>query len=108
VIVAPIDKDSIYKKFYYVKKPNETPLSFSEQFGAFCDGSFREAYLHGRDFYEGFSQSIRNIVRLNDELKGVVSFIPYDEMTIVLKPYYDKNYKNVTTKLFAESDECEL
>jgi hypothetical protein len=108
VIVAPIDKDSIYKKFYYVKKPNETPLSFPEQFGAFCDGSFREAYLHGRDFYEGFSQSIRNIVRLNDELKGVVSFIPYDEMTIVLKPYYDKNYKNVTPKLFAESDECEL
>jgi len=102
-IVAPIEIDSILKKFYYVKKPNETPLSVGEQFGAYTDGAFREAYLHGRNYYETFQQSMRNIVAKNPELKYAVDFIPYEEMTKILKPYYMEDYVNDNKKLFAES-----
>jgi hypothetical protein len=104
VIVAPIEKESITKKFYYVKKPGDTPLSASEQFGAYCDGSFREAYLHGKKYYEQFSTSIRNIVNRNPELTGVVSFIPYDEMTQILRPYYSKDYTSMKQRLFDVED----
>jgi len=102
-IVAPIEIDSILKKFYYVKKPNETPLSVGEQFGAYTDGAFREAYLHGRNYYEKFQQSMRNIVTKNPDLKYTVDFIPYEEMTKILKPYYMEEYVNDNKKLFAES-----
>jgi energy-coupling factor transporter ATP-binding protein EcfA2 len=102
-IVAPIEEDSILKKFHWVKKPNESPLSFEEQFGAYTDGSFREAYLFGREYYDNFVSKIRNIVELNPELKHQVSFIPYDEMTNTLRPYYQDSYVNDNKKLFAES-----
>jgi len=87
-IVAPIETDSIYKKFYYLKKPSESPLSFESQFSSYCDGAFREAYLHGRTFYTSFCNSIKNIVDLNPSLHGFVPFISYEEMTEVLKPAY--------------------
>jgi len=102
-IVAPIEWDSILKKFFWVKKPTESPLSFEEQFGAYTDGSFREAYLHGREAYDDFVMKIRNIVDLNPQLKAQISFIPYDEMTQILRVYYQEDYVNDNTKLFAES-----
>jgi hypothetical protein len=102
-IVAPIEEDSILKKFHWIKKPSESPLSFQEQFGAYTDNSFREAYLFGRKFYDDFQMKIRNIVDANPELKYQVLFIPYDEMTQILKPYYLDSYVNDNKKLFAES-----
>lgn len=87
-IVAPIELDSIYKKFYYLKKPSESPLSFESQFSSYCDGAFREAYLHGEKFYNSFYNSIKNIVVKNPSLGGFVSFLSYKEMTEVLKPTY--------------------
>lgn len=103
IIVAPIEEDSILKRFHWVKKPTETPLSFSEQFGAYTDGALRDKYLYGREVYNDFCQKLRNIVDLNDDLRGVISFIPYDEMTQILKPDYSKDYVNKNTKLFIES-----
>lgn len=102
-IVAPIEKDSILKKFYYIKKPNETPLSPAEQFGAYTDGAFREAYLHGKAYYEEFTGSITKIVNQNSDLKYAVNFIPYPEMTKILQPYYSSEYVNTNKKLFMES-----
>jgi energy-coupling factor transporter ATP-binding protein EcfA2 len=102
-IVAPIEEDSILKKFFWVKKPTETPLSFAEQFGAYTDGSFREAYLHGKAYYEKFTEKIQAIIAKNPELKAQVSIIPYSEMTQVLQPYYHDDYKNNNKKLFMES-----
>ncbi|APG76807.1 hypothetical protein 1 [Beihai picorna-like virus 41] len=102
-IVAPIEMDSILKKFHWVKKPNESPLSFDEQFGAYTDGAFREMYLHGRPAYEKFTEQIKRIIALNSSLKSQVSLIPYDEMTEILRPYYLDSYVNDNKKLFAES-----
>jgi hypothetical protein len=102
-IVAPIEEDSILKKFHFVKKPNESPLSFEAQWGAYTDGAFREAYLLGREYYETFSSKMQEIVRLNPELKMHVSFIPYPEMTNILKNDYTGDYHLKPRKLFAES-----
>lgn len=102
-IVAPIEEDSILKKFFWIKKPTETPLSFAEQFGAYTDGSFREAYLHGKVYYEQFIEKILAIIAKNPELKAQVSIIPYGEMTKVLSPYYHDDYKSNNKRLFAES-----
>jgi hypothetical protein len=103
IIVAPIEEDSILKRFHWVKKPSESPLSFAEQFGAYTDGAFRDKYLFGREIYDEFLQKIKNIVDLNESLRGVVDFIPYDEMTQILRPDYSPDYINKNTKLFAES-----
>jgi energy-coupling factor transporter ATP-binding protein EcfA2 len=101
--VAPIEKDSILKKFYWIKKPNETPMSFAEQFGAYTDTSFREAYLHGRAYYQEFTDGILSIIAKNPELKSQVSIFPYEEMTLTLRSYYQDDYKNENKKLFTES-----
>lgn len=103
IVVGPIETDSILKKFHWVKKPGESPLSFAEQFGAYTDGAIREQYLYGRTAYEDFLQKLRNIVAMNDDLRGVVNFIPYDEMTLVLQPDYADDYVNKNEKLDAES-----
>jgi hypothetical protein len=102
-IVAPIEHDSITKKFHFVKKPNESPLSAAEQFGAYTDGSFREAYLHGEEYYNDFLNKIRAIVAKNPELKSHVSFIPYGEMTRVLISDYTEGYALKPRKIFADS-----
>jgi hypothetical protein len=78
-------------------------LSFSEQFGAYTDGALREKYLHGREEYDAFIVKLKNIVVENPDLRGVISFIPYDEMTQILSPDYAATYVNKHTKLFAES-----
>jgi hypothetical protein len=103
IVVGPIEEDSILKRFHWIKKPNETPLSFSEQFGAYTDGALRDKYLYGREIYDEFSQKLRNIVDLNENLRGVVNFIPFDEMTQILKPDYSDDYVNTNLKLFTES-----
>jgi hypothetical protein len=87
-----------------VKKPNESPLTFEEQFAAYCDGAFREAYLHGKVFYETFSSKIRTIVELNPTLKTFVCFISYDDMTKILKAYYRDDYCGSRMRITAESD----
>lgn len=102
-IVAPIEEDSTLKKFFWIKKPNETPLSPAEQFGAYTDGAFRDMYLRGRVEYEAFMMKIQNIVRQNPELRSQISFIPYEEMTQVVSPFYMDDYVNNNKKLFAES-----
>lgn len=103
VIVGPIEEDSTLKRFHWLKKPGDTPLSFTEQFGAYTDGALRDYYLRGRIAYNDFLTKLQNIVDLNPELKGVVYFFSYDEMTEVLRHYYSKDYVNKNEKLFAES-----
>ncbi|AMK49158.1 polyprotein [Marine RNA virus PAL438] len=102
-IVAPIEEDSSLKKFYYIKKPNDTPLTASEQFAAHAEGSFRDRYLHGREAYEDFTRRIKSIISQNESLKGRVSLIPYDEMTVILSADYAPTYVNDNKKLFSES-----
>jgi hypothetical protein len=102
-IVAPIEVDSILKKFHYIKKPTESPLSPGEQFAAYADGSLREMFLYGRHDYEVFLIKLKNIVGKNPELKGRVSFILYDEMKKLVEPAYAHDYVNDNRKLFAES-----
>lgn len=102
-IVAPIESDSSYKKFYYIKKPNETPLSKEEQFSAYTDGSFRDRYLYGRKAYDQFTESIKRIVSKNPELRGRINFIPYDDMTKILSEDYQDSFINNNKKLFVES-----
>jgi hypothetical protein len=102
-IVAPVEEASILKKFHYVKKPGECPLSAAEQFGAYTDGAFREAYLHGRDYYLDFQSKILNIVSLNPELEEQVAVIPYEEMTEVLRGDYERKAFHDPKNLFAES-----
>ena len=102
-IVAPVEEDSILKKFHYVKKPGECPLSAPEQFGAYTDGAFREAYLHGRNYYETFQGKMLNILELNPELKEQVAIVPYDEMTMLLKEDYSKKAFHTPRDLFTES-----
>lgn len=99
---APIEEESIIKKYHFVKKPGESPLCAPEQFSAYCDGAFREAYLHGREYYEGFVYKIKRIVALNESLQHRIAFLHYDEMTNVLKPYYRDDYKGGDPHLFSE------
>jgi hypothetical protein len=103
-IVAPIELDSIYKKFFWIKKMSECPLSHEEQFGAYTDGAIREAFLHGREFYEDFLGKLRSIVEKNPSLVGVISFIPYQEMLTTLQPdYVPGSQEHKPRKFFAES-----
>ena len=102
-IVAPIEEDSILKRFHWVKKPTESPLSFREQFGAYTDGAMRDYYLYGREAYNDFLAKLQVIVSQNEDLRGAVSFIPYDEMTLTLKSDYSDDYINKNEKLFSES-----
>lgn len=101
-IVAPIEEDSILKKFHYVKKLSECPLSFEEQFGAYTDGAFREAYLHGEEYYNQFQKRIIKIIEANDSLRGQVNIISFSEMTKVLKSDYDESYFYKPKRLYAE------
>jgi energy-coupling factor transporter ATP-binding protein EcfA2 len=102
-IVAPIEEDSITKKFYWIKKANESPLLPEEQFAAYLDTSLRESYLHGKAFYQTMMDKFRAIVDENPRLKPHAAFIPYEEMTQLLLPSYREDYVNDNRKLFAES-----
>jgi hypothetical protein len=105
-IVAPIEEDSTLKRFYYVKKPNECPLSFEEQFGCYTDGAFRDMYLKGREVYAEFSERIMRIVKRNPSLNGYVDALSYDSMTNILRPDYSDTYIPRNKKLFTESMGC--
>jgi hypothetical protein len=102
---APIEHESIIKKFHFVKKPGESPLSPEEQFAAYCDGAFREAFMWGENYFKEFNGQIKTIVNANISLHGRIKFYAYDEMKLVLKPYYEEDYRggNPYSKLFAES-----
>jgi hypothetical protein len=83
---------------------SECPLSHEEQFGAYTDGAIREAFLHGREFYEDFLGKLRSIVEKNPSLVGVISFIPYQEMLTTLQPdYVPGSQEHKPRKFFAES-----
>jgi hypothetical protein len=100
---APIESESIVKKFHYVKKPSESPLTFEEQFGAYCDGAFREAYLHGREYYGDFLVKIKDIVSRNNSLHGEIGFSSYDELTPILSLYFDREtYRGGNPLLYAQ------
>lgn len=88
--VAPLEMDSILKRFHWVKKPTETPLSFDEQFSAYVDGAMRDFFLHGREAYMDFCDKIKNIVDQNDSLVTRIYIPTYEEMLCLLKPYYMK------------------
>lgn len=102
-IVAPIEEESILKKFHFLKKPTESPLSKEEQWGAYSDSAFREALLHGRDYYEDFSAKMSQLVTLNPSLKSQVSIIEYEEMVDSVREEYGPDYKSLPRKLFTES-----
>jgi hypothetical protein len=100
IVVAPIESDSSFKKFHWIKKPSESPLSFPEQFSAYTDGALRDRYLWGREAYNECLQKLRNIVDLNESLIGRINFIPYDTMTEILKPDYAPTYVNKHVRLY--------
>lgn len=101
--VAPIEEESIIKKFHFVKKPTESPLSFEDQFGAYCDGAFREAFLYGKDYYISFSSKIKDIVSRNNSLHGKIAFLSYEEMTPILSLYFDRTtYRGHNPVLYAQ------
>ncbi|APG76822.1 hypothetical protein [Beihai picorna-like virus 40] len=60
-VVAPIEEESLSKKFYWWTKSKNTPLSFPEQFQANFESQSREAYLHGEDYYEEFVRKCERI-----------------------------------------------
>lgn len=88
--VAPLDIDSILKRFHWVKKPNETPLSFEEQFSAYVDGALRDMFLHGREAYSTFCDKIIGIINQNTSLVTRIYIPTHDEMLNIMRPYYTK------------------
>lgn len=86
--VAPLEIDSILKRFHWVKKPSETPLNFEEQFSAYVDGALRDMFLHGQESYLDFCLKINNVISLNESLKTRLYIPTYAEMLTLMKPYY--------------------
>lgn len=66
-IVAPIEVESLSKKFYWWTKSKNTPLTFPEQFQANFESQAREAYLHGEEFYSEFCAKCERIVRASQD-----------------------------------------
>jgi hypothetical protein len=66
-IVAPIEEESLSKKFYWWTKSKNTPLNFVEQFQANFESQAREAYLHGEDFYVEFCAKCERIIRASED-----------------------------------------
>jgi len=60
-VVAPIEEESLSKKMYWWTKSKNTPLSFPEQFQANFESQAREAYLHGKEYYEDFVRKCERI-----------------------------------------------
>lgn len=101
---APVEKASIYKKFYWLKKPNETPLSPEEQFGAYVDSALLDMFYWGRPDYDDFIKSLRNIQSQNPTLRGVLDLPTYEVMWERIKHNFGSDYTGVDpTKLFEES-----
>lgn len=104
-IGAPIEEESIIKKFHYCKKPNSSPLPPQEQFAWHCGDAFVEAYLHGRVYYDEFVKKITMVIDQNEILQHRVAFLTYQEMTNKLSQYYSSDYKGGDPFMFAESEE---
>lgn len=88
--VAPLEMDSILKRFHWVKKPTETPLNFEEQFSAYVDGALRDIFLHGHQAYIIFSEKIKAIINQNSGLETRIYVPTYDEMVHIMLPYYTR------------------
>ena len=103
--VAPIEMESTIKKFHFVKKPNESPLNFCEQFAAHLDSALRDSVLRGKDEYESFVGKIRRIVDRNPDLRMHVILHTYKEMLDLIRPnftttgldYHDTLFENNLT-----------
>jgi hypothetical protein len=65
-VVAPIERESLTKKFYWWTKSKNTPLTFPEQFSANFESQSREAYLHGEEYYEDFVQRCERIIQATE------------------------------------------
>jgi hypothetical protein len=66
-VVAPIEEESLSKKFYWWTKSKNTPLTFPEQFSANFESQSREAYLHGEEFYKEFVDKCERIVAASED-----------------------------------------
>jgi hypothetical protein len=94
-IVAPLEEESLTKKFYWWTKSKNTPLTFPEQFRANFESQAREAYLHGVEYYEEFVKKCMSI-RLASEAGDERFVLPWntiqpissEEMCQALKPAY--------------------
>jgi hypothetical protein len=110
--VAPIEMESIEKKFHYLQKPTESPLCFEEQFAAYVDSAQREMALRPRSEYNDFDLKIGRIIAKNPSLKMHVFRRTYDEILAEIAPDYTENYKSDNNKLFVESgltfESCDL
>lgn len=95
-IVAPIELDSIRKKFYYCKKTSECPLSVPQQFAEHYESAIRECFLYGREFFDKFNDDIRTIVNEHPELNGYVMFENYDLFLDRVRPdYFNHSMKQI-------------
>jgi len=94
-IVAPLEEESLMKKFYWWTKTKNTPLTLPEQFQANFESQAREAYLHGEEFYEEFVAKCERI-RLASETQDAPFALPWNtlqpisssEMRRALTPAY--------------------
>jgi hypothetical protein len=94
-VVAPIEKESITKCFYWWVRPKNSPLTFQQQFEAFVDSQQREAALWGKTYYEEWSEAIHKLQKGSLLMKpefhiqwNDYEIEPYEEMIEILKPAY--------------------
>lgn len=95
-IVAPIEKESITKCFYYWVRGKNTPLTFQQQFSEFVKSQTREAFLHGPEYYDEFCRGITLLQEGSQEDKPEFRIKwngyylpPYAEMLEELKMAYE-------------------
>jgi hypothetical protein len=101
--VAPIEMESVIKKFHYLQKDSETPLCAEEQFAAYVDSAQREMALRPRGEYDDFDAKIARIIARNPELKMHIYRRTYDEILQEIAPAYRDGYVPDNGKLFSES-----
>jgi hypothetical protein len=94
-IVAPLEEESLSKKFYWWTKSKNTPLTFPEQFQANFESQAREAYLHGEEFYSEFCAKCERIVLASQDGDerfilpwNTIQPLPCDRMCSALKDAY--------------------
>lgn len=94
-IVAPIEKESITKCFYWWTRPKNTPLNFQEQFESMVNAQQREAALWGKAYYEQWSESIHKLQEGSQLTQDDFTIAwngyeiePYDEMISILREAY--------------------
>lgn len=84
IIVAPIDKDSIYKSLAWCGK---VEITLEQRMAAAAENAQREAFLHGR----GFFNDIQTLLKEANE--GVGIFIKYFKYEDLIDDYINKNFR---------------